>query len=105
MVAAEAVDGDLAERPLLDLHSVLVVGDVAMLAWSVEPGLGPVGGVERLELCDQGRGALAQGDEPDAHVVELGEVLLGGELLVEHQELGQGAVGALVEAAEVDHLA
>ena len=57
------------------------------------------------QRLDQLRVALAQGDESDADLVELGEVLVGGELAVEHQQLGQLAVGALVEAAEVGHLA
>ena len=76
-----------------------------MLAGAVKAGLGPGAGGELLERGDQLRGALPEGDEADAELVELGEVLLGGELAVEYQQLGQLAVGALIEAAELDHLA
>ena len=76
-----------------------------MLAGAIKPRLGPRAGWGRLERFDQFRGALTQSDEADAELVELGEVLLGGELLVEHQQLGQLAVRFLVEATELDHLA
>ena len=76
---------ELAEAAAFDRHGVFVVGGGLVLAGAVKPGLGPGAGRERFELLDQLRGALSEGDEPDAHLVEFGEVLLGGELLIEHQ--------------------
>ncbi len=102
--AAESVHGDLAEAVAFDRHGVFVVGDVLVLAGALQTGLGPRVFVERVERGGQLRGALAQRDEPDAELIELGEMLVGGELLVEHQQLGQLAVRLLIETDELDHL-
>ncbi len=105
LLAAEAVDGDLAEGPALDRDEVFVVGGRLVFAGTVQAGLGPRADGQRLQGLDQLRGALAQCDEADAQLVELGEVLLGGELAVEDEQLREGAMRLLVEAAEGDHLA
>ena len=105
LVAAEAFDGELAEGAAFERDRVFVVAGGLVLAGAVKPGLGSPARGQLLERGDQLRGALAQRDEGDAQLVELGEVLVGGELSVEHQQLRQLAMGALIEAAELDHLA
>jgi hypothetical protein len=58
LVAAEAVDGELAEGAPGERDRVFVVGGGLVLAGAVKPGLGPGAGRERCERCDQLRGAL-----------------------------------------------
>ena len=79
LIATE-LDGELAEGAAFDRDRVFVVAGGLVLAGAVKTRLGPGAGRQGLQRCGQLRVALAQGDEPDAELVELGEVLVGGEL-------------------------
>jgi hypothetical protein len=79
LVAAE-LDGELAEDAAFDRDWVFVVAGGLVRAGAVQPGLRPGAGRQSLERLDQLRIARAQRDEGDAHLVELGEVLVGREL-------------------------
>ena len=61
LLAAEAVDGDLAEGAAFDRDGVFVVGGGLVLAGAVKPGLGPGAGRERLERLRSASGSAGAG--------------------------------------------
>ena len=95
LLVAEVGDGDLADPAgvLAQLDQAVERAGMAELAADVaQRELLPAVGGE--QLADHLRGALPQGEEADAELLQLGERGVGGEAGVEHQLAGQGA-GAL----------
>jgi hypothetical protein len=89
LVVAQAADGGLADRAGVGRQrggGVVVDVDAAGgVPCAAEGQGGPSGGGQGGQRCGEGGVADAQGDEPDAAVVELGQDGLGGEPGIEDQ--------------------
>ena len=104
LVAAETFDGELAEAALVERDFAIGDGHVAVLAGALEPDRRPRAVWQRFDGFDDVAAAAAQGDEADVLFVELGQLGVGGERGVEHQQSWLLAGGGLPELAEADDL-